>query len=340
MSDLIVNPFDDGGYDLATMTTAVNIIPNKYGRLRSMGLFAREPVQSRVIIVEEKNGHLTLLPSLPPGSPGTRAKNGKGKTRSFIIPHIPYDDVVRPSDIQDKREAGTSNPKTLETVMMQRLTGIRGSHAITEEHLMCGAIKGIILDADGSELYDLYKEFGITAKVIAFALGAEGGDVAAKCRQVVRHIEDNLLGEVMSGVHCICGEMFMDDLISDPSVEKFFLNHTKALQLAGIDEDPRKGFVFGGITFEEYRAKATDPSTGKARSFIGADDAHFFPVGTMNTFKIHDAPAEYMETVNTFGQPLYAKQVMSADGKKIDILSESNPLPICRRPGLLVKGTK
>ena len=42
--------------------------------------------------------------------------------------------------------------------------------AITLEHLRMGALKGVILDADGSTLYDLYQEFEITPKVVNFAL--------------------------------------------------------------------------------------------------------------------------------------------------------------------------
>lgn len=340
MPGQIINPFDETGYNLATMTSAINLIPNRYGRVRSMGIFSEEPVNTRTIIVEEKNGHLSLLPSLPVGSPATRANHGKGKTRSFVIPHIPYDDLIRPSDIQGRREAGSIDPKTLETVMMQRLTNMRGSHAITEEHLMCGGVKGVILDADGSVLYDLFDEFGITQKSMSFALSVAGTDVAKVCRSTVRHIEDNLLGEVMDRVHCLCGESFFDALIAHPNVEKFYLGHAQALQLAGNNTDPRKGFVFGGITFEEYRGKATDPTSGSMRKFIGDNDAHFFPTGTQNTFKIHYAPADFMETVNTFGVPIYAKQVMADNGKKVDVLTESNPLPLCRRPAILVKGTK
>lgn len=340
MPDLIINPFDVNGYDMATMTSAVNKIPNTYGRVRQLGLFGAEPVRTRTIIVEETNGLLTLLQSQPVGGPAPKAKHGKAKMRSFIIPHIPYEDVILPSDIQGQREAGSIDPKVLQTVMAGRLVQMRGSHAITEEHLMMGGVKGVILDADGSVIYDMYDEFGITKKTITFSLATSTTDVTAKCREVIRYIEDNLQGEVMSGVHCLCNEAFFDALISHPNVEKFYLNHAQAIELAGGGRDPRKGFSFGGITFEEYRGQATDPITGLARKFIATDYAHFFPIGTMNTFKIHYAPADHMETVNTFGMPLYAWQTMDPKGKFVDITTESNPLPLCRRPGLLVTGIR
>lgn len=335
---LIINPFDTSGYDLATVTKAINIIPNQYGRVRQLGLFIPDPVRTRTVILEELNGVVTLLQTQTPGAPAPKMKNPKAKMRSLIIPHIPYDGVILPSQLQGVRDPGSIDPKTLEMEMMKVLRQLRASHAITEEHLMMGAVKGILYNADGTVIYNLYNEFDITAKVIDFALDSDSTDVAAKCREVRRHIEDNLLGDVMTGVRCLCDETFFDELIAHPNVEKFFEGHATFLQNAGIDQDPRQAFRFGGVTFEEYRGKATN-AAGSTVPFIAAGNAHFFPVGTQSTFNIHYAPAEYFETVNTLGVPIYAKQVMSPDGKRVDVPSESNPLPLCRRPGVLVKGT-
>jgi hypothetical protein len=40
------NPFDAGGYSLAEMTQAINILPNLYTRLGQIGLFRFEGVTS------------------------------------------------------------------------------------------------------------------------------------------------------------------------------------------------------------------------------------------------------------------------------------------------------
>lgn len=335
---LIINPFDVGGYNMATMTEAVNLIPNTYGRVRQLGIFSADPVRTRIIIVEEVNGVLTLLKSQPVGAPPPRKSTAKAKMRSFVIPHIPYEHAIKAEDIQGGRQPGTVDAKTLQAEMTKSLTEMRAAHAITEEYLFMGALKGIILDADGSTLYNLYNEFGITQKNITFALANTATDVTAKCRAVIRHIEDNLMGDVMSGVRCLCGETFFDTLIGHPEVEKFYLGHVQAIALTGADTDPRKSFRFGGIVFEEYRGKATDPSDGTTRKFIADDGAHFFPEGTANTFKVHYAPANYLETVNTMGLPIYAKQTMEQKGRWVEVNTESNPLPMCRRPGILVTG--
>jgi len=44
MNAIIRNPFDAGGYSLAEMTTAINILPNLYTRLGEIGLFRFEGI--------------------------------------------------------------------------------------------------------------------------------------------------------------------------------------------------------------------------------------------------------------------------------------------------------
>lgn len=336
----IVNPFDEAGFDLVTMTNGINLLPNNYGRISEMGLFTPEGITQRAVLFDEENGVLNLLNPQPWGAPAQENRRGSRKQRSFAVSHIPLHDRIMPGDFQGVRDFDQpSTAKTLNSVLATTLGGMKNKHRITGEHLKVGAVKGIILDGDGNTIYNLYTEFGITAKEVNFALATAGTNVASKCREVKRHIEDNLLGEVMTGVRCICSEGFFDALINHANVEKFYLNHAKAIDLAGSGEDPRHGFAFGGIVFEEYRGTATN-GAGSTVPFIGTDEAHFFPVGTLNTFVNYMAPADYIETVNTKGLEMYAKQTMDSRGRWVDIDTQSNPLPLCRRPGVLVKGTK
>lgn len=338
MAEVMVNPFDEAGFGLAELCGAINILPNNYGLIGKKNLFPDKGVTTRTVIFEEQNGVLNLLQSMPVGSPGTQAKRGKRKVRSFVIPHIPHDDVILAGDLQGLRAFGSaSQTSPLVTTMNNRLASMKAKHDITREHLRMGALKGIILDADGSTLYNLYTEFGITQKTVNFALTTEATEVKDKCMEVVRHIEDNLQGEVMTGVECLCSEEFYDALTSHTSVKAAFANYQEAKNRLG--GDMRSGFEFGGIVFQEYRGKATD-ADGNVRRFIAANQAHFYPVGTMEAFATFNAPADFMETVGTLGLPYYAKQQMKDFNRGVDIHTQSNPLPMCVRPGVLVKGTK
>ncbi len=68
---IVRNPFDAGGYSLAEMTQAINILPNLYTRLGQIGLFRFEGVTQRSVIIEQYEGVLNLLPSVPLGGPAT-----------------------------------------------------------------------------------------------------------------------------------------------------------------------------------------------------------------------------------------------------------------------------
>jgi hypothetical protein len=48
---VIMNPFDAGGYSLAEMTEAINLLPNVYTRLGQMGLFRFEGVTQRSVVI-------------------------------------------------------------------------------------------------------------------------------------------------------------------------------------------------------------------------------------------------------------------------------------------------
>ena len=80
------NPFSNPAFSMAALTAAINILPNRYGRLEELNLMPSKPVRQRQIVVEEMNGVLNLLPTLPPGSPGTVGVRGKRKLRSFVVP--------------------------------------------------------------------------------------------------------------------------------------------------------------------------------------------------------------------------------------------------------------
>lgn len=317
------------------IAAAVNLIPNTYGRLQALNLFPARGVTSPNVAVEEQNGSLALLPTEASGGPGRVGSVGKRKVRSFVVPRLVYDEHVNPNEVNGIRAFGGDGRANLAGLLNQKLGTARGKHDITLEHLRMGALKGTILDADGSTvLYNLYTEFGITAKTVDFILGTAGTDVRAKCAEVMRHVEDNLMGDQARGVRALVSAEFYDKLTAHANVKAAFANWQAAQDRLG--GDMRTGFTFGGITFEEYRGSATG-SNGSAVRFIAANDGHAFPEGTANTFATFVAPADFNETVNTLGQLYYAKVVPATMDRGYDVHTQSNVLPICLRPGVLVK---
>jgi hypothetical protein len=333
---MMINPFESSAFDMTSLTSAINLLPNMYGRTEELKLFPQKSVRARSICVEERNGVLSLLPTQVPGAPATIGSSEKRKMRSFTIPHIPHDDVVLPEEVQGIRAFGSETElQAMANVITDHLQSMRNRHAITLEHLRMGALKGKVLDADGSVLVDLYSEFEIAPKVVSFALGTTTTDVKKKCLEVVRHIEDNLRGEYMTGVRCLVSPEFFDALTSHKNVKEAYERWQDG---AAFRDDMRSGFTFGGITFEEYRGQATDP-TGAVRKFIAEGEGHCFQIGTSESFVTYFAPADFNETANTMGLPLYAKQCPRKFDRGTDLHTQSNPLPMFLRPGILVKLT-
>ncbi|MDO8282692.1 MAG: major capsid protein [Thermodesulfovibrionia bacterium] len=332
---MFVNLAKDPAFNVASLSQAINILPNNYGKVREMNLFPFKGVRTRVIYVEEQNGVLNLLQTQPIGAPGDAGISGKRKVRSFVIPHIPHDDVVLPEEVEGVRAFGAEQDvlKTIADAVNEKLQSMKNKHSITLEHLRMGALKGIILDADGSTLYNLYTEFEIEAKEIDFVLGTATTKVINKCNELARHLEKNLKGEVMNGIHAFVSPEFFDKLTNHATVKEAYARWQNG---EALRSDMRKGFRFGPIMFEEYIGEATDKA-GNVRKFITAEEGHAFPTGTNDTFKTFCAPADFNETVNTIGQPIYAKISERKHGRGYDLHTQSNPLPLCARPGVLVK---
>ena len=96
----MLNPFAHDAFEMAALTAAINKLPPLYGRIGQLNLMPAEGVRTRTILIEEMNGVLNLLPTMPVGAPATLGTQAKRKVRSFVIPHIPHEDVVLPEEVQ------------------------------------------------------------------------------------------------------------------------------------------------------------------------------------------------------------------------------------------------
>ena len=254
---VMINPFDAGGYTLAEMTEAINILPNVYTRLGEMGLFRFEGVTQRSVIIEQAEGVLNLLPTVPLGGPATVANRDTRSMRSFTLPWIPHDDVITPQDIQGVRGFGVSDAADpLATTMERKLTRMRVKHAQTREYMEVNALRGIVKDGAGTTLYNYFTEFGLVQQSTDFVLGTAGTNVQAKVREVLRKVETELKGESMSGVLAMVSPEFFDKLIGHAKVEDAYKYFTST-GAQPLREDTRRRFPFAGIVFEEYNATVT-----------------------------------------------------------------------------------
>lgn len=339
--DTILNIFGDVAFSSTSLTQAINVVPNDYGRIRELGLFSNEPITTTTVAVQFENGTLNLLPTRERGAPSSLGMPTKRKAQAFSCFHIPHDDFVLADDVQNiiARTADDARLNAVQTLVNRKQIAMRRKHAITLEHMRMGALRGEILDNDGSSLLNLFTAFGVTQKTIDFVLGTVGTNVGAKIDELTAYMEDNLLGETMSGVHVLASPEWFAKFIGHATITDAWKYYDGAYN--PLRNDVRKKFVHRGVTFEEYRGSAqylNEDGTYGTRRFIPAGDAIAFPLGTQDTFSTYWAPADFIDTVNTMGEEIYVRTAVDPEFQRwVKLHSQSNPLPIVKRPGLLVR---
>lgn len=327
----VLDVFKADAFTMASLTDAINKLPFKPSRIGSMGLFEGQGVTTNTVLVEERGGVLALLPTKRRGEPPTVARSGKRTVRSFAVPHIPYEDTVLAAQVQDVRAFGSDDEEEgVAQVVNDRMAAMRQDHEVTQEYHRVGAVQGKVLDADGSTvIFNLFTEFGVSEQSVTFALATATTDIRAKILQTARKMEVALGAQPYDHIHAFCGATWFEQFIGHEYVKDAYHRFQDSINLRN---DPRKGFEFGGVTFEEYRGKIG------TIDFFPDTKARFFPIGVPQLFKTYFGPGNFMEAVNTVGLPLYAKQERMDFDRGIRLLTESNPLTICTRPRVLIVG--
>lgn len=337
--------FNSDAFRVTTLTDAINAIPFVPGRAGQLIDWNESGIATTTASIEEKAGVLTMVNPTARGGPGQSVAKQKRTARQLAVPHYQTDDGIYAEEVQNVRAFGSET-------QVQTVTGMvndRMSELVmlgmdpTLEYQRVGAVKGVILNADGTTLYDLFSEFGVSqASEVAFDLSnasPASGVLRKACAGVVRTIADNLGGVGFIGVHAFCGDAFFDDLLAHKEVVNSYLNTPMAEVLRQGYVYPNGNrvygaFEFGGIVWENYRGKVG------ASAMVNTDKCHIFPVGVPGLFRTLYAPADYVETVNTIGLPRYARMYPMQNGKGVNLEVQMNALSYCTRPKVLIKGKR
>lgn len=327
---MLLDVFKSDAFNLTSLVAAITKIPYVPTRLGSMNLFAEEGVSTLSVAIEMQNGVLTLVQTAARGAPGAVKSVERRNVRDFRMVHLPQRVSVMADEVQNLRAFGKETEEEAAMgLLTKKLAVARRDLDITHEWQRMGCLKGQVLDADTSVIYNYFTEFGVTQTTQSWVLSVTTTKVLQLCVALKRLIEDKLGGVMMSGVRVLCSPEFFDAFTSHPAVIEAY----KYQQSTFLRTDNRDGFEFGGIVWEEYRG-----TIGGTR-FIAANEAYAIPLGVPDLFKSVFAPAPYIETVNTMGVPFYAKQKSLDYDVGMEVQAQSNPLHINTRPDSVVKLT-
>lgn len=338
--------FNTDPFRVIPLSQAIQNVKFVPGRIGQLGIFSESSIPTTSLALEERGGILMLVPPTPRGGPGTTVDKIKRTMRSVTVPHFQIDDGMMAEEVQGVRAFGNETAtEILMDKVAERAEIARQSFEATHEFARVGAVKGVITYADGTTL-DLFNLFGVSQIAeIDFDLDNANpapGALRQVCAGLVRTITDELGGLPYTGIRAVCGNNFFDNLINHKEVIATYLNWLAAEELrksyvnigGGQESKIYGGFQWADITWENYRG-----SVG-ATKFVDDDKVHFFLDGVPGLFRTVYAPADYIETVNTMGRPIYAKQWRMENDKGISMEWQTNAIHFCTRPRTLLKGKR
>lgn len=146
------------------LTKAVNLLPVKPTYFGGIGLFEEKGSRTTSVTLDVRHGRFVLVPNRDRREPATplAGRGSKWKTQTFPTAHLPLSDVLLPDDVQDLRAFGTEQLSTVDRVLNDRMQDLKDSITATLEFHRTGAVKGVVYDAEGDVLLNLFEAAGVT----------------------------------------------------------------------------------------------------------------------------------------------------------------------------------
>lgn len=324
-------------FSVVEMTDAVNKLPLM--PLRFSGMFETYGLPTTHMAFDCKRGRIILISDSPRNADPeyVTGQTEKRETKILSCTHLSQADTLSPEDIQDVRAFGSTEPMTVESVVNDKLSALKRNLDMTLEFHRLGAIKGIVLDADGSTvLHDIFDTFGVTQtkQDLSFpaAVEADKNPILSGIMSAKRKVEAAMGGNPFSGISAVIGSNAYDKLTSHALVRDAYNLWAANQSNFGDNDYRRRGFLYGGILWIE----ASEVVGG--RKLVDDDKGHLYPTGP-GIWKMYHAPADWIETVNTRGLQFYARMDPKDRGRGYDLEVQSNPLTICMFPEALVELT-
>jgi len=334
----LTDVFTPDGFNAYSLTAAIQRFPNAPTLIGGLGLFREIPVNTTNIVIEEQNGMLTLVPTTKRGGPGIPSQDPKRVVRAFKVPHIQLDDSVQADDILNVRAFGSSDPMSgAAEIVSRKLEVMRRSIDVTDEWLRSQAMNGIVTyptnSVDGT--LNLFTEFGTSLQTVALLLSTSTTDVAGLVATIRDAIATAMGSTPYTGITCLCSHLLFRTLIAHPLVRTFYADYQKMYALNPVTylAQNTREFVWENVRWIEC---SNAPVSDKYLYGGLADgEGTAFPTGC-DIYHSYLAPADIVEAAGTLGQPIYARQWLTPDGKAAQLEVQRNVLNICTRPRALV----
>jgi hypothetical protein len=212
----------------------------------------------------------------------------------------------------------------------------------TKEHLCMSALQGTTKDADGATLRSGATDMGVSLpSEVNYDFDVTTNDPNKITAGIIRTAENTLGAIKPLRWHALMGPTFADDMTHNADIKASYDRALAAMDTmaaaAGLGDWRRMNtvrmppFYYAGVWWEEYRG-GTD--------YIADTKAVIFPVfdGVQAevVYPIWYGPADYFDTVNTLGRPMYARMMTSPAPERLAPFEmQTNLLPFVTRPNAI-----
>lgn len=299
----------------------------------SLGLFEYAGILGITAQIEKRGNTLQLVPTAARGGPAT----GIGRNYRGLLPvnvvHIPMKGNIEADEVLGERQFGTEDqPTMLQTRIAEVMDIGRQNIEYTMEWHRLGALKGQVLDADGSTvLTNMFSLFGVSQNTDTLDLSSASTKLRKRFDDFRDKIFDELGGIAFSDMEAVCGAGVWKAYVDFKEVRDTYLGTPDAGALRqGLGDVYR----FGDITVRRYRGAGPGGAP-----MIADNEMYIYPKGVRGLFLGRFGCANLMSYVNRPGLPLYATGKARDDDTGYDIMMQSNPLHLCTRPRAVLKVT-
>lgn len=279
--------------------------------------------------IERQGETVDLVPAAPRGGVGQPLRTSKRDGVEVAAVHIPQRDTVYADVVQDVRAFGTPDSTySVDQIVRQRLAAMKKNMEYTKAFHLLGALKGQVLDVDGSLILDAYALWGVSQQEVSMGLNSATTKLARKAVDVQRRSEDAMGGAQPPGYIGLASPSFMDAIREHAN----FDDAVRYAEPSKLLKDYRSGIQLGDIAFVEIRAPEGWP--------VRIEDGTAYVVPDVpGMFIRRYAPADYTDTVNTLGIPYYVRSEPLPMGKGYTMEAQTNVFTLPRRPRALIKCT-
>lgn len=334
----LVDLLGQDAFSRASMTEAINQVEFAPTQLTGDDLFKTERIRTDTAQVDIEKGKLTLIAHSERGDPiKSQSTKGPRRTEYFKTGRRATHGSLTASELAFTRQTGSDQLLEVKTEIAKVWDRKYEDMKATFEHMALGCTDGLVIDTDGTILYDYYDKFGVSRpSTINFDFKnlKEGDCRNYIMKNIVRPMRRNAKGAQYSYVRALCGEDAFDGLQANPEFYKTFETQQAGAELRGSTEDIKTNFA--GVLWEEY--VGTDDTSTIA---LAPDEIRFIPAGKGNSvFRKILSPGEKFSDIGKEGEDLYSwlKLDDPDDPSMIDVFLAAYRLYMCARPEMIRRG--